>query len=286
MVEDSPGVAVHALRGGIFLQRRLIVLLLAVILVASAAAIGVCLGTDHCSRVVAEPTPTSVPSPSPTLSPSFSPTTTSQPTTVEQGIRRERIVEFFRNISFSPISYPGEIVTPQDQTVAWLIEEDPFSLSTDSARGRFRLKQRFALLTMFFQTPNNKIIIADWLNAPGPAECNIVQGVDCSTKSLQGAGNVDAVVDLDLSKLNLTGTIPPDLALLSTFITRVQLDNNFFLTGTIPSSLGHFSLVAKFDVDNNQLTGTIPSSFVNMLSLEDLQFHNNMLIGTVPVCGF
>ena len=267
------------LEDGVFIQKRCILGIVAVVLIAAATVGGVCGVSDHCRSVV-PPSTKETPTECTVFHSDHVTPASSQPTK-----REKLIVDFLKNISFSPITYP-EIVAPEDNATKWLIWNDPLFLKADDPVGRFRLQQRYALLTIWFQSFENQMSLCNWMdNLENECHWDRIR-MPCATKDVGGgAGLQDAVTTVNLDTLNLTGTIPPDLALLSSYLTRLTLDNNYELSGTIPASLGHLSHVTKFDLDNNRLTGTIPESFLNLTSLEDFQIHNNMLTGTMPFCG-
>ncbi|XP_038904092.1 probable LRR receptor-like serine/threonine-protein kinase At1g67720 isoform X2 [Benincasa hispida] len=87
------------------------------------------------------------------------------------------------------------------------------------------------------------------------------------------------IVKISLSKKNLTGNIPTDLAKLSGLV-ELWLDGNSFV-GPIPDFTGCVDLKI-LHLENNQLTGELPSSLANLPNLRELYVQNNMLSGTVP----
>ncbi|CAD5180145.1 unnamed protein product [Musa acuminata subsp. malaccensis] len=87
------------------------------------------------------------------------------------------------------------------------------------------------------------------------------------------------IVSIELSKKNLTGDIPLELANL-TGLVELWLDGNM-LTGPIPELGGCLNL-KDIHLENNKLTGDLPSSLVGLPSLKELYVQNNMLSGTVP----
>ncbi|KAL4334637.1 hypothetical protein GQ457_07G015090 [Hibiscus cannabinus] len=112
------------------------------------------------------------------------------------------------------------------------------------------------------------------------------------------------VVALNLTNLNLTGTIPPHLGNLS-FLLSLDLSNNHFyghlpkelgqlhrlgflelsfngLYGEIPSWLGNSHRVKILKMTSNNFTGTIPQTLVNMSNLEMLDLGSNQLFGQIP----
>ena len=82
-----------------------------------------------------------------------------------------------------------------------------------------------------------------------------------------------------LVHVNLSGSIPPDIALL-TSLQELNLDFNS-ITGTIPPSIGTcLTSLREIDLRSNSLTGTLPDSFRNLENLEELFLQKNDLTGT------
>ncbi|TYH74370.1 hypothetical protein ES332_D05G394100v1 [Gossypium tomentosum] len=112
------------------------------------------------------------------------------------------------------------------------------------------------------------------------------------------------VIALNLTSMNLRGTIPSHIGNLS-FLLSLDLSSNHFyghlpkelgqlhrlrilqlsynrLNGEIPSWLGNLQRVRSLKMKNNYFTGTIPETLVNMSSLEILNLAFNQLSGQVP----
>jgi len=87
--------------------------------------------------------------------------------------------------------------------------------------------------------------------------------------------------NLDLWGLDLYGTIPAELSLLSGSLEQIMLpDNN--LGGTIPSELGELSLLGRLRLSSNLLVGAVPSELGRLTNLEVLSLDRNELQGTIP----
>jgi len=92
-----------------------------------------------------------------------------------------------------------------------------------------------------------------------------------------GDGHVTA---LDLSRNQLSGTIPSELGNLS-HLTALNLDLNS-LSGSIPSELGNLSHLTALSLSLNSLSGSIPSELGNLSYLEWLFLSENQLSGSIP----
>ncbi len=85
---------------------------------------------------------------------------------------------------------------------------------------------------------------------------------------------------LSLSRNELSGTIPPELSLLS-HLTVLYLSRNE-LTGTIPPELSLLSNLTGLYLSRNELTGTIPAELAQLSNLTVLYLYSNQLSGTIP----
>ncbi|CAN6346429.1 unnamed protein product [Urochloa humidicola] len=112
------------------------------------------------------------------------------------------------------------------------------------------------------------------------------------------------VTELQLFKRNLSGTLAPDVSLLSrlktldfmwndltgsipkeigniTTLKLILLNGNQF-SGILPDEIGSLQNLNRLQVDQNQLFGPIPKSFVNLRSVKHLHMNNNSLSGSIP----
>ncbi|KAK9072500.1 hypothetical protein SSX86_008934 [Deinandra increscens subsp. villosa] len=87
---------------------------------------------------------------------------------------------------------------------------------------------------------------------------------------------------INLSKNNLTGKIPDELADLHE-LTALDLSMNA-LYGRIPSKIGDIKDLQVFDLSNNSLSGDIPSNMCEMHFLSYLDVSYNNLSGRIPSC--
>lgn len=108
----------------------------------------------------------------------------------------------------------------------------------------------------------------------------------CSEKPLKDwfgvtVDNDGRVSGLDLSKNQLTGSIPAELALL-TNLKGLWLDKNQ-LTGSIPVELALLANMGAISLSENQLTGTIPAKLGQLTTLEGLWLNGNQFTGSIPI---
>ena len=90
----------------------------------------------------------------------------------------------------------------------------------------------------------------------------------------------ERVVELNLGRNNLTGSLPSSMDRLSQLRVIHLFENN--LNGSIPTSLGKLSELRELWLQNNELSGAIPSSMANLSKLQELLLDDNELSGTIP----
>ncbi|KAB2637270.1 receptor-like protein kinase [Pyrus ussuriensis x Pyrus communis] len=102
-------------------------------------------------------------------------------------------------------------------------------------------------------------------------------GVTCGLRHLR-------VTALNLSYMNLTGTIPPHLGNLS-FLVRLEFGNNSF-HGTLPQELSRLRRLTRVSFANNIFVGTIPSWFGSLSKLQRMRLNGNQFSGSIPTAIF
>ncbi|KAH7515125.1 hypothetical protein FEM48_Zijuj11G0162800 [Ziziphus jujuba var. spinosa] len=85
---------------------------------------------------------------------------------------------------------------------------------------------------------------------------------------------------LDFMWNELTGTIPKEIGKIASLILLLLNGNK--LSGSLPDELGYLWNLTRFQIDQNQLSGPIPKSFANLLSVKHIHFNNNSLSGEIP----
>nr|CAD1838173.1 unnamed protein product [Ananas comosus var. bracteatus] len=94
------------------------------------------------------------------------------------------------------------------------------------------------------------------------------------------------VTGLDLSRRNLSGSLPPELLLLSPALARLNLSSNSF-RGPLPSLLLRLPSLLSLDVSHNDFNSTFPSpspspSPTPRSSLATLNAYSNSFTGPLP----
>jgi Leucine-rich repeat (LRR) protein len=238
------------------------------------------------TRSAQEATTTLAPESAATLTPYASPTplpmTTPNPT-MEKANRAASIVNFINSITLSGrgIANPTtstEALATEEVAVQWLIVNDPLQLTPDTNIKQFRLKQRYALLTLMVQQSGWE---SQWvLSSSGNHECEWT-GIFCGQGDFGGDVGVQRVAaGIDLPGSLLRGSIPADLGLLSN-LRGLDVSYNS-LGGSLPQSIGNWLQLQQFWANDNSLTGTIPEAIVNWSNIERIQVGNNQFTGSVP----
>lgn len=114
--------------------------------------------------------------------------------------------------------------------------------------------------------------MGNWI--PAVPLCNWT-GVTCSHR------HIDRVVSINLTAMNLGGTISPYLGNL-TFLHSLDLSKNE-LRGHIPTKLGRLFRLRNLWLWENQLEGNIPQEMGSLTHLQQLLLSKNNLKGNIPV---
>jgi hypothetical protein len=189
-------------------------------------------------------------------------------------------------LSDQTISMNGK--NPEDQALKYLIETDQTFTAAEiltlksktSNVVQFRISQRYALLTLFFQ----QTLIQPWKSIVGwlvnANECTWF-GISCASIDLGATvGTQNVVTKVDFLGNNIKGTIPADLGLL-TALRYFDVSKNA-LTGTLPASIGQWTTLTDFRVNDNALTGTLPASIGQWTAFKGFDVNGNTMTGTLP----
>jgi hypothetical protein len=106
------------------------------------------------------------------------------------------------------------------------------------------------------------------------------------TGQLPPLTNFTALESFIVSKSAITGSIPTEFGLL-TQLSNLDLSDNVFLSGVLPSELASLSKLEHFNIGGSSISGTIPSEFGQLQSIKELFFNAPFLTGTIPeaICG-
>jgi hypothetical protein len=160
--------------------------------------------------------------------------------------------------------------TSQNRAFNWLAANTDLGIYTNE-----RIIQRYALATLYFSTNGDR-----WMNNARWLD----NGHECSwwpsNASIEICADTGVVVDLYLALNSLSGTIPPEIGLLSS-VADLYLDVNN-LKGTIPSEIGLLSDLGSWQFVGNSLEGRIPSEIGQLKHLSSVHGDSNQLSETIP----
>ena len=94
-------------------------------------------------------------------------------------------------------------------------------------------------------------------------------------------GKLTRLTELILPYNGLTGPIPPEIGKL-TRLTKLNLSWNVLITGPIPPEIGKLMHLRELKLDRNSLTGPIPPEIGNLTRLRVLFLYDNGLVGPIP----
>ncbi|MCO5604578.1 hypothetical protein L7F22_058746 [Adiantum nelumboides] len=109
--------------------------------------------------------------------------------------------------------------------------------------------------------------------SPESSFCKWV-GVVCNTSG--------TVTGLDLSGLNLAGTISDDVQQLGASLTSLNISNNNF-SGILPLAFTNLTRLQFLDISHNFFNGSIPLGFFRLKSLLNFTAYSNSFSGSLPV---
>lgn len=226
--------------------------------------------------------PTTIPTTLPTQTSEFAPTSieSSYPTT---GLLADLTLgDFLAQISFDGGLALSNVASPQYAAYQWL-ENDPSLDFYDDER----IIQRYAMATVYYSLGG-----PGWLRNNGwvsaQSECAWFSRVDRGVcrrggRRLQRDSEMFTVRRLVLYYNDLTGTIPPEIGLL-TDLEELHLMGgpSGSISGSLPSELGYLSSLKEVQLANNKITGTIPTSLQAWNELKLLDMFSNMINGPLP----
>jgi hypothetical protein len=166
--------------------------------------------------------------------------------------------------------------SPQGQALAWVEEE-----AAEFPRVAWQMLQRYALAAVYFSLRGDGLNGTKWLTSTDECSWDSFFNSTSRTYAHQSAcDSRDRYVVLALSNQNLTGTIPPEIGLL-TSLEMLELNGNY-LVGSIPPAFSKLSNLNRLLLDSNRLTGTIPSEVGLLEHLVEVNVGDNGLTGPLP----
>lgn len=194
--------------------------------------------------------------------------------------RVENVKAFVSTNGWSSLESTIDEETPQYKASLWFADFDPLNMelqNTEVVRNRYAL----AVLYFAFDGPHwsyniNWMTSYDascewndiWESSSGPP---VIVGAVCTGESIHR---------ILLPSMNLKGSIPPEISLLSG-LTVLDLYGNDII-GTIPSSIAKLPLLTDLILHDNSLTGTFPSWIASMVNLQHIDLARNSFHGEIP----
>ena len=188
-------------------------------------------------------------------------------------------------LSYTVDSSPAEVVrisVPEDKLMLTAVAAGKTEV-TVTARDPGGLSASLDFEVTVAGTPDLGALIALYHATGGPYWDNIDNWLtDLPLDRWHGVETNTAgrVIGLNLSRNNLTGTIPAMVSRLE-HLRRLRLSFNG-LRGTIPPELGSLARLESLDLGGNHLTGSIPPELGRLAQLEDLSLKDNDLKGPIP----
>ncbi len=187
--------------------------------------------------------------------------------------RAERLHEYLSTVTADGAQGFNNPISPESRALAWMQNEDFLQLDPEDVENHYRIDQRFALLTLWFQSDYDWFRQRNWLTG---TEC-MWEGVRCIVDPLNGNALVS---ELDMAENNLQGGVPTNLHLLKN-LTSLDLSGNQ-IRGQVPETLGSMIELETMYLQNNFLSQEISLDFSGMTSLRDVNLANNQFDGTIP----
>jgi U-box domain len=159
----------------------------------------------------------------------------------------------------------------QYRAYKWAIEKDEVperDTQNDEAR-LFRMRQRFAMATLFFSLGLESSVGA----TESECEWGSKSKITCIGDSL--VTEINTFVPEDHG-----GPIPREIGFLTT-LTLLNMSLNS-LTSSIPTELGHLSALTSLSLYNNSLTSSIPAELGRLNALVHLDLYGNSLASSIP----
>jgi hypothetical protein len=243
------------------------------LLVVIAVVLGVGFGTGAFTESEKGSTTATNPAPVPAPAPN-------DPTNLATA-RPDRIRQYLASVAINGDDSFVDPASAEYQALVWLQEEDPLKLDPIEFENHLRLDQRYALLTVWFQSEFDWFDETNWLSED---ECTW-KGVTCEVVSPDFRRNLqdgsEVVVGLNLKSNNVQGRIPDDIKLLQ-FLLSLDLSKNQ-LTGDIPASIHKLEFLEEMYLDTNKLSGELQNvDFAFFTNMEILDLSDNELSGPIP----
>ncbi|KAJ9557357.1 hypothetical protein OSB04_011971 [Centaurea solstitialis] len=138
------------------------------------------------------------------------------------------------------------------------------------------LKKQASILISLKQSfkPSDHPSLDSWNHLHYPSLCSNWTGIECDTTT-------SSIISLDLSNLNLSGTLSPEITQLRS-LQNLSLAGNGF-SGAFPKQVHELSDLRVLNISNNMFDGGLEFDFAMLKSLRVLDAYNNNFTGLLPV---
>jgi hypothetical protein len=236
-------------------RRKRFALIIGIVVVIVAIAVGVAVGVGGS------------PSPQETVAPTAAPTFSPVP---------EEIVALIAPLSFDDGASLNDPSSPQSAAARWLAGNEFLDTYSDA-----RKIQRYAMATFYYSTNGDKWKETQgWLSDGNECTEWWYAEFDSDNDRLKCDAN-NMVTDILIEENNLAGTLPDEIAFLSSTFFEIEMGENN-IQGTLPSVLGLMTNLKRFDIGKNNVTSTIPTEVGLLTTLESLLLDSNGFFGTIP----
>ncbi|KAJ4915226.1 putative LRR receptor-like serine/threonine-protein kinase [Raphanus sativus] len=93
-------------------------------------------------------------------------------------------------------------------------------------------------------------------------------------------GRLTRLTILDFMWNNITGSIPKEIGNIKSL--ELLLLNGNRLSGNLPEELGYLPNLDRIQIDENRITGPLPKSFGNLTKTKHFHMNNNSISGQIP----
>lgn len=199
----------------------------------------------------------------PTMSP------TDAPITPEQASRAAVMSEYLASVNVGG----AESLTdgPERAALTWLTADDPLQLDPTVAVDQQRIRQRYALLQVYFNSASRWEDESGWLAIED--ECAGWFGVTCDDSQV--------VTSINMEGNNVQGVLPADLSLL-TGLVILNLASNI-IGGELPAAIATLPALEELYLGGNLFVQDLSDyDFSGLQSLTLLELGDNGFSGTIP----
>ena len=194
----------------------------------------------------------------------------------QDGTRPAAISTYLESVSTQGASGFSNATSPQTLSMNWLINDDPLQLSPSDEASKFRLAQRYALLTMWFSSKAYWTQYSGWVDAED--ECTWF-GVTCEQVTLEGAGDQNVVTQFSMDS-NGVQALSGDLFTLQNLKVLSLADN--VIEGRLPAALANASSLVELYLESNLFSQDLSKfDWSKLTNLEVLRLGMNAFKGTL-----